>query len=238
MAEYFKVSVKLPSDAYKWLSLAAGDDDVEVEGIVEDALRAIFEFRDLIDEVKKAYSLRGLKDGRCSLSQALAYLLDLGSLLHHIDEHISASLDCEGDYLLSDVKLVEDEPGAYKGVYFMFESRDGTSSIDNFALQVQHDGIYLDATSVSTFVSNKAAREASERLSRAALAIVDSEDFKKVEEEVSSRGGRLNIDVSDNGRKLYLTFMAYAPEISSIPKIPVISSLLEAIYAEAGVKRT
>lgn len=234
-----EVKFSLPKRVYKWYTVVARRDRVSVEKVFEDALLELYRFKDGLKDVKNFYNLSGSHDGSTSLSHVLNYSLNLGLTLHSIAEHLLLELEGGNSFILSDVKLVQDEPGAYRGVCFEFIVREGSDLVaDYFTLQVQHDGIYLDVTSALSFDSTKIANEAFKRLKKAAMKVVDEGEFKSMEEELSKKSGRLNIDISIEGSVIYLTFMVYANEINLLPKIHKIDGVLRRICNKAGIERT
>ncbi|MEM2535147.1 MAG: hypothetical protein QXD12_05010 [Candidatus Nezhaarchaeales archaeon] len=232
------VKLSLPRKAYKWFTIVAKRDGTNVEKVLEDVLLELYLFKDDLRNVKKFYDIVGPLDGLTSLGHALNYTLNLGSALHHIVEHLLNELEGGKDFVLSDIKLVQDSPGAYKGICFEFVARDVPGVvIDYFTLQIQHDGLYLDATSVLGFDSVKIAAEALRRLRRSALKIVEMNDVKELEEKLKERGGLLNIDISKERNIVYLTFMAYYLEVHVIPRLHKISGVLKKICEDAGIER-
>jgi len=233
-----ELKLTLPEKIYKWLSIIAEKDGVDIEKVIESALHEIYQFRKELRDIRKFYEIMGLLDDTTSLSQVLSYAINLGSILHHVAEHLLDDLEGGRNYVLDDIKLVEDKPGAYKGVYFEFITRDvGNSNIDYFTLQIQHDGLYLDATSTLSFNSKRMVHEALRRLKRAAMKVVEADEVRDIEEKLSQSGGKLNIDISDDGEIVYLTFMAYANEINALPKLPQVDTILRMIYDVAGIER-
>lgn len=232
-----EVKLSLPKRAFKWFMIVAKRDGVGVEKVIEDVLLELYSFKNDLRNVKKFYGVSGLLEGSTSLGHALSYTLNLGSTIHRIAEHLLNDLEGGKDYALNDVKLVQDEPGAYKGVYFEFVGRDGPNSmVDYFTLQIQHDGLYLDATSMLNFEDVKTAKEALKRLKRAALKVVESEEVKDLEGKLRSMGGGLNIDISREEGFVFLTFMVYANDINAMPKLHQINNVLRKICEEAGIE--
>ncbi len=233
-----EIKLTLPEKIYKWLSIIAEKDGVSIEKVIESALCEIYQFRRELRDIRKFYEIMGLLDGTTSLSQVLSYAINLGSILHSVAEHLLDDLEGRRNYVLDDIKLVEDKPGAYKGVYFEFISRDvGNSNIDYFTLQIQHDGLYLDATSTLSFNSERMVHEALRRLKRAAMKVVERDEVRGVKEKLSKSAGKLNIDISDDDEIVYLTFMAYANEIDALPKLHQVDNILKMIYDAAGIER-
>ncbi|MEM0083076.1 MAG: hypothetical protein QXL22_04020 [Candidatus Nezhaarchaeales archaeon] len=232
------VKLSLPRKAYRWFTVIAKRDGTNVEKVLEDVLLELYLFKDELRDVKKFYDIIGPLNGLTSLGHALNYTLNLGSTLHHIAEHLLNELEGGKDFVLSDVKLVQDLPGAYKGICFEFVARDVPDVvIDYFTLQIQHDGLYLDATSVLGFDSVKMATEALKRLRRSALKIVEMKEMKELEEKLKERGGLLNIDISKERNIVYLTFMVYALEVHTIPRLHKISDVLKRICEDADIER-
>ncbi|MDH5815737.1 MAG: hypothetical protein QE164_02955 [Candidatus Nezhaarchaeota archaeon] len=232
------VKLSLPKKAYKWFMMVAKRDGTSVEKVLQDALLELYSFKDELRGIKKFYGIMGPLNGLTSLGHALSYTLNLGSTLHHIVEHLLNELEGNKNFVLSNVKLVQDAPGAYKGVCFEFVARDVPDVvIDYFTLQIQHDGLYLDATSVLGFDSVKIATEALRRLKKSALKIVEMKEVKELEEKLKERGGMLNIDISKERNIVYLTFMVYACEVHVIPKLHKVSDVLKKICEEAGIER-
>lgn len=233
------VKLSLPRRAYRWFTIIAKRDGTSVEKVLKDALLELYLFKDELRSIRRFYGIIGLLDGLTSLGHALSYTLNLGSTLHHIAEHLLNELEGGKDFVLSDIKLVQDVPGAYKGVCFEFAARDVPDGVvDYFTLQIQHDGLYLDATSVLDFDSTKLATEALRRLKKSALKVVETEEVKELEEKLKARGGQLNIDISKERNVVYLTFMAYACEVHAMPRLHKISDVLRKIYEGAGIERT
>ena len=232
-----EVKLSLPKRAFRWFAIVAKRDGVDVKKVIEDVLLELYSFKNSLREVKKFYGVSRLIEGSTSLGHALSYALNLSSTIHRIAEHLLNDLEGGKDYVLNDVKLVQEGPGAYKGVYFEFVGGDGPNSmIDYFTLQIQHDGLYLDATLTLNFEDVKTAKEALKKLRRAALKVVESKEIRGLEEKLRSVGGGLNIDISREGGLVFLTFMAYANDINAMPKLHQINNVLKKICEEAGLE--
>jgi len=232
-----EVKLSLPRKAFKWFMVVAKKDGVDVEKVLEDVLLELYSFKNDLRDVKRFYDVSRPLEGLTSLGHVLSYTLNLGSTIHRIAEHLLNDLEGGKDYVLNDVKLVQDEPGAYKGVYFEFVSRNGPNSmVDYFILQIQHDGLYLDAISTLNFENVKTAKEALKRLKRAALKVAESKEVRGLEEKLSAMGGKLNIDISREKSLVFLTLMAYANDIDVMPKLHRISNILRRICEEAGIE--
>jgi len=233
-----EVKLTLPEEVYKWFSIIAKKDGVNVEKVIENALHEVYQFKRELRDIRRFYEIMGLLGDTTSLGQVLSYTINLGVILHYVAEHLLDGLEGGGNYVLDDIKLVEEKPGAYRGVYFEFITRDvGNSSIDYFTLQIQHDGLYLDVTSTLSFNSKREVDEAIRRLKRATMKVVEADELKSIEERLAQSGGKLNIDISDDGEIIYLTFMAYANEINALPKLHQVDNVLKMIYEVAGIER-
>lgn len=233
-----EVKLSLPKRVYRWYTIVAKRDRVNVEEVFKDALLELYRFKDGLGDIKNFYGLSGSHGESTSLGHVLNYSLNLGLTIHSIAEHLLLELEGGNGFILSDVKLVQDEPGAYKGICFKFIVREGYDLVaDYFTFQVQHDGLYLDVISALSFDSTKVANEAFKRLKKAVMKIVDEGEFKDMEEGLRTRNGRLNIDLSKEGSIIYLTFMVYANEISIIPKLHKIDDVLRKICDKAGIER-
>jgi hypothetical protein len=234
-----EVKLSLPRKAFKWFMVVAKKGGVSVEKVLEDTLLELYSFKNDLRSIKKFYDVERPLDGSTSLGHVLSYALNLGSTVHRIAEHLLGDLEGGNDYVLNDVKLVQDEPGAYKGVYFEFVARDGSKSmVDYFTLQIQHDGLYLDAIAALNFEGAKLAKEAFKRLKGAALKVVESEGVRGLEDKLRAVGGGLNIDISREENVVFLTFMAYANDMNAMPKLHQISNVLRRMCEEAGVEET
>ncbi len=232
-----EVKLSLPKKAFKWFMAVAKKDSVSVEKVLEDVLLELYSFKDDLRGVKKFYDVSRPLNNSTSLGHVLNYALNLGSTIHRIAEHLLNDLEGGNDYVLNDVKLVQDEPGVYKGVYFEFVARDSSKpTVDYFTLQIQHDGLYLDAIAMLNFKGAKVAKEALKRLREAALKVVEREEVKNLEEKLKSVGGGLNIDISREGNVVFLTFMAYADGINAMPKLHQVSDVLRRVCEEAGIE--
>lgn len=228
----------LPREIYRWFSIIAKKDGVNVEKVIENALYEVYQFKKYLRDIKRFYEIMGLSGDATSLGQVLSYTINLGLIMHHVAEHLLNKLEGGKNYVLDDVKLVEEKPGAYRGVYFEFIARDvSNSNIDYFTLQIQHDGLYLDATSTLSFNSRREVNEAMRKLKKAAMKVVETNEIKSIERELAQSGGKLNIDISDEDEIIYLTFMAYANEINALPKLHQIDGVLKMIYEVAGIER-
>ncbi|MCS7140147.1 MAG: hypothetical protein N3F04_03505 [Candidatus Nezhaarchaeota archaeon] len=233
-----KMMLMVPKKVYNWISMVAKKDGVKVEDIAESVLHEVYQFKEELRSIKRFYNVKAQSSNLTSLSQVLGYAIGVGAMVHHIAKHLLDDLESDGKYVLSDIKLVEDEPGAYRGVYLEFTTRDvENSNIDYFMLQIQHDGLYLDAVSTLSFNSKKRASEALRRLKKAAMEIVDTNRFKSIEEKVSQDDGKLNIDISEDDNVVYLTFMAYARSMNFLPKLHEVDAVLRGIYEVAGIER-
>jgi hypothetical protein len=234
-----EVKLSLPRKAFKWFMVVAKKGGVSVEKVLEDALLELYSFKNDLRSIKKFYDIERPLHGSTSLGHVLGYALNLGSIVHRIAEHLLSDLEGGNEYVLNDVKLVQDEPGAYKGVYFEFVARNGSKSVvDYFTLQIQHDGLYLDAIAALNFEGAKLAKEAFKRLKGAALKVVESEGVRGLEDKLRAVGGGLNIDISREENVVFLTFMAYANDMNAMPKLHQISNVLRRMCEEAGVEET
>jgi hypothetical protein len=234
-----EVKLSLPMKAFKWFMVVAKKGGVSVEKVLKDVLLELYSFKNDLRSIKKFYDVDRPLNGSTSLGHVLSYALNLGSTVHRIAEHLLGDLEGGNDYVLNDVKLVQDEPGAYKGVYFEFVARDGSKSmVDYFTLQIQHDGLYLDAIAALNFEGAKLAKEAFKRLKGAALKVVESEGVRGLEDKLRAVGGGLNIDISREENVVFLTFMAYANDMNAMPKLHQISNVLRRMCEEAGVEET
>jgi hypothetical protein len=234
-----EVKLSLPRKAFKWFMVVAKKGGVSVEKVLEDTLLELYSFKNDLRSIKKFYDVERPLDGSTSLGHVLSYALNLGSTVHRIAEHLLDDLGGGNEYVLNDVKLVQDEPGAYKGVYFEFVARNGSKSVvDYFTLQIQHDGLYLDGVATLNFENVKVAKEALKRLKGAALKVVENEEMRGLEEKLKAVGGGLNIDISREGNVIFLTFMAYANDINFMPKLHQMSDVLRKVCEEAGIEVT
>jgi len=232
-----EVKLSLPRRVFKWFAIVAKRDGVGVEKVLEDVLLELYSFKNNLRDVKRFYDVNEPLEGSTSLGHVLSYTLNLGSTIHRIAEHLLNDLEGGKDYVLNDVKLVQDEPGAYKGIYFEFVARDSSKSmVDYFTLQIQHDGLYLDATATLNFENARMAKEALKRLRRAALKVVEGEEVRGFEEKLRAVGGGLNIDISRERSFVFLTFMAYADDVNAMPKLHQMSNVLKKVCEEAGIE--
>ena len=235
--DLIEVKVLLPRQVYNWFCVVAKKDGVDVAKVIKEVLNEVYDVRSELRDIKSFYNVVGLSD-ITSLGQVLDYTLNLGLVLHDIAEHLLSDLEGSKNFVLSDIKLVEEKPGAYKGIYFEFFARGNAgSNIDYFTLQIQHDGLYLDAISTLSFDSKRKATEALRRLKRAAVKIVGTKEVKAIESKLHDFGGKFNIDISCEGTMIYLTFMAYADDVKAFPKLPQIDHVLKMICDEAGIER-
>ena len=234
--EGVKVEAVIPRRVHRWLSAVAKRDGMSVDEVVKGLLKEVYLYRRRLRDVKEYYMLSRV--GRSStLRQALSYVINLGSTLHNLAKYLLEGLMGDGEYALESLRLVEEKPGVYRGVNFQFISLSEETYVDYFTLQIQHDGIYMDATATLSFEAKNAMSEALERLKRAALEAVEREELQRVEEMLKESNGGYNIDISDEGNVIFLTFMAYADDVNRMPRLPQINDVLRRICDKAGIVR-